>query len=173
MTRTIRQILSAGVLLAYSLGGTSLGSGLFTLLATWSGSHQVTVRAQETGEVEVVLHHQQGNFTPYASDHRDVLAQVLASISGSNDLGDHVLTQHLAKAASFSQRGLDEVLRASGQQLPLLVLTLIPSEVFPWCVPMWTKRDANLRAQKFCPAHDSGTSHGWPHASERVVALLI
>ncbi len=98
MTRTIRQILSAGVLLAYSLGGTSLGSGLFTLLATWSGSHQVTVRAQETGEVEVVLHHQQGNFTPYASDHRDVLAQVLASISGSNDLGDHVLTQHLAKA---------------------------------------------------------------------------
>ena len=173
MTRTYRQILAAWVLLAYSLGGTSLGSGLFAVLASWNGAHQVNVRTLESGGVEVVLHHQKGNYTPLVEDHRGMFAQVLASLCSADNLGDHVLSQQLTKACSPPQRGLHEIGESAKQRVPLMTLSAVTTLIFPWCVPQRAERDSEMEMMPPRPVHDGGSRSGWPHATERVAALLI
>jgi|GEM_PF-5447249 hypothetical protein len=173
MTRAYRQLLAAGVLLAYSLGGTSLGAGLFAVVAAWSGAHQVNVRTVGSGGIEIVLHHQAGNYTPLVQDHQGLLAQVLASLCAADDLGDHVLSQQLTNACAASERDSQPMAGNTKLRMPLMTLSAVPMLIFPWCVPQRAERVLNSELTPFFPAHDGGNLSGWPHASERVAALLI
>lgn len=85
------RIISALLLMAYAITGTSLTPAVMTMLADLDGSHQSLVRVSESG-AQVVLHHRQSEFTPAVKDHRRGLARVLVSLCRADQDGDHQMT---------------------------------------------------------------------------------
>lgn len=86
-----RRLISALLLMAYAITGTSLMPAVMTMLADLDGSHQSLVRVSESG-AQVVLHHRQSEFTPAVNDHRRGLARVLVSLCQADQDGDHEMT---------------------------------------------------------------------------------
>jgi hypothetical protein len=84
-------IISALLLMAYAITGTSLMPAVMTMLVDLDGSHQSLVRVSEGG-AQVVLHHRQTEFTPAVNDHRRGLARVLVSLCQADQDGDHQMT---------------------------------------------------------------------------------
>lgn len=85
------RIISALLLMAYAITGTSLTPAVMTMLADLDGSHQSLVRVSENG-AQVVLHHRRSEFTPAVNDHRRGLARVLVSLCRPDCEGDHQMT---------------------------------------------------------------------------------
>lgn len=109
------RIISALLLMAYAITGTSLIPAVMTMLADLDGSHQSLVRVSESG-AQVVLHHRQSEFTPAVNDHRQGLARMLVSLCRADQDGDHQMTtSQLSGNASQEREALSKV--RSGEAL--------------------------------------------------------
>jgi|JI6StandDraft_1071083.scaffolds.fasta_scaffold01746_7 hypothetical protein len=112
--RLFHRLISALLLMAYAVTGTSLMPAVMTMLVDLDGSHQSLVRVSEGG-AQVVLHHRQSEFTPDVKDHRRGLARVLVSLCRADQDGDHQMTtSQLSGNASQERVMLSKVRSGDG-----------------------------------------------------------
>ena len=99
------------LLMAYAISGTAVLPAVLALVAEWDSSHQVLVQYGHR-HTEVVLHHRQGCFTPLVSDHCQLVARALASITNHDGGGDHSLSQDRVIATAISRCGVGDEIKS-------------------------------------------------------------
>jgi len=74
----------------YALVGTSLVPAVVAFVAACDGSHEVKVQLTASGS-HLVLHHEEGNYTPAVTDHTSASGRFLVRLCHNDSEGNHEL----------------------------------------------------------------------------------